>query len=534
MPKSGTTSVHVLFPQSEEAWSALAERLRETDGDVLLIISGRELELLAQPEVRKQFLASCKKIQQRLRIATKHPAIAAEARSAGIRVLDRTKHIRTLLAGNPKLNEALRVFSPQLWRQQLKSQLQAMGLLSVPKLRIFSLVGLSGILFFFVVFRLLPSAEIRVRPRQETISQTVNIFLVQTGSTADISAGVRRVPLVPVTVTIRKAVTFDHISKEFIGTSSQTQMTVVNKSKETYELRAGTRFTNQAGMIFRILDHAIVEPGQELAVRAKADDVDLYGQIIGERGNVPAGLKWEIPGLAVEERALVYGENRQAATGGKTAYRTILRPEDLELARKRLETELLADAKLSIQEEVEERNLADRSKFLVLLSASNYAHLTKTTYSGFVLPTQLQGQEVSSIPIEGSITHTIFAYDADYILHTLRDELATHVREGSRLLDAEIGREDLIAHVIAYDDNLSWIKLTVDLTARQEFVLDPLSPTGALFGKEVREKVTGLPEEEALRIIRNMTEVDRVEIRQWPPWNNTLPPIASHISIVPY
>ncbi|MGE9070563.1 hypothetical protein ACQKHG_24780, partial [Escherichia coli] len=81
------------------------------------------------------------------------------------------------------------------------------------------------------------------------------------------------------------------------------------------------------------------------------------------------------------------------------------------------------------------------------------------------------------------------------ILNALRAELRTHVREGSRLLDEEIGREDLIAHVIAYDDNLAWSKLTVDLTARQEYILDPLSPTGAMFGKEVREKVTGITQE---------------------------------------
>lgn len=531
MPSPGTAPVHVLFPQSEEAWSAFADRMKETSGEVLIVLSGRELELLAQPEVRKQFLAKCKAMHQRLRIATKHPAIAAEARASGIRVLDRTKHIRTLLAGHPKLNEALRVFSPQLWRQQLKSQLQRMGLLSVPKLRIFSLVTLSGILFFFVVFRLLPSAEIRVKPRQEPVSQTVNIFLVQTGSNVDVSAGVRRVPLIPVTINFRKAVTFDHISKEFIGTSSRMQMTVVNKSSETYQLRAGTRFTNQAGMVFRILDHAIVDAGDELEVRAQAEDVDLYGQIIGDRGNVPAGLKWDIPGLAPEERTLVYGENRAAATGGTTAYRTVLRPEDLEIARKRLEQELLADAKLQVEEKREEMNARNSGKFFVLL---NYNELTKTTYSGFVLPQQFLGQEVTSVPVEGSIAYTMYVYDADYILHTLRDELRSHVHEGSRLLDEEIGREDLIAHVIAYDDNLTWVKLTVDLTGRQEFILDPLTPTGAMFGKEVRQKVTGLSRDDAMRIISNMNEVDRVVIRQWPPWARTLPPIASHISIVPY
>jgi hypothetical protein len=524
--------IQVIFPQGEEAWSVLAERLRETDGDILLILSGREIELLANPDMRKQFITQCKKLHQRLRIATKHPAIAAEMRTAGIRVLDRTKHVRAILQGHPKLNEALRVFSPQLWRQQLKSQLQRMGLLSVPKLRIFSLMFLSAVLFYAVVFRLLPSAEIRVHPRQEPVSQTVNIFLVQSGAVAtDVSPRVRRMDLVPINVTIRKSVTFDHISKEFIGTSSQLQMTVVNKSPDRYDLRTGTRFSNQAGMVFRILDPALVEPNAEVTVRAKADDLDLYGQIIGERGNVPADLKWDIPGLAPEERKLVYGENRQAGVGGTTAYRTVLREEDLDVARKRLEQELLADAKQETEQRREDLNTARPGTYMVLL---NYPELTKATYSGFVLPTQFLGQEVTSVPVEGTVTYTMFAYDADAILHELRGELASHVQEGSRLLEQQIGREDLIAHVIAYDDNLSWIKLTVDLTARQEYILDPLSPTGAMFGKKVREKILGISVDDAIRIIRNMPEVDQVEIRQWPPWSRTMPHISSHVSIVPY
>lgn len=524
--------MQVIFPQGEEAWSALADRLRNADGELLLILSGREVELLANPDMRKQFIVQCKKLHQRLRIATKHPGIAAEMRAAGIRVLDRTKHVRAILQGHPKQSEALRVFSPQLWRQQLKSRLQHLGLLSVPKLRISSLVVLSVLLFYAVVFKLLPSAEIRVHPRQEAISQTVNIFLVQSGATAvEISPRVRRMDLLPINITLRKSVTFDHISKEFIGTSSSLQLTVVNKSDDRYDLRTGTRFTNQAGTVFRILEPALVDAHSEVTVRARAEDVDLYGQIIGDRGNVPIGLKWDIPGLALEERKLVYGENRKAGVGGTTAYRTVLRPEDLEMARKRLEQELLADAKLELEQQREQRNADDSSKFLVLL---NYPELTATTYSGFVLPTQFLGQEVTSVPVQGSIRYTMFVYDADEILTELRRELQSHVQEGSRLLEQQIGREDLLAHVIAYDDNLSWIKLTVDLTARQEYILDPLSPTGAMFGKKVREKVLGIGVKDALRIIRNMPEVDQVEIRQWPPWSGTMPHISSHISIVPY
>lgn len=531
MSESSSHSLHVLFAQEGEAWSALARRLQETSGELLLFLSGREGELIAHPDVKAAFLTECRRVHQRLRIATKHPTIAAAFRAKGIRVLDRTKHVRAILQGHPMLSESLRIFSPQLWRQQLKSRLQEMGLLSVPKLRIFSLVALSVLLFGFVVLRLLPSAEVRIRSRQEPISHTVNIFLVQSGATIDIGAGVRRMPLLPITVRFERTTTFDHVSKEFIGTSAQVQLTVVNRSTEPYSLRKGTRFSNQAGMVFRILDPAIVDPGKEQTVRAKADDLDLYDQIIGERGNVPAGLKWEIPGLSPEERTKVYGENRVAAKGGTTAYRSVLRKEDIEMARKRFEQELLATAKQMTEERRAEMNLeAKKGQYFVIL---NYPELTTTFYEDFVLPTQFLGEEVTSVPMAGAVRYTVFAYDADAILSMLHSELSSHVQEGRRLMENQIDRSHMTAHVIDYADDLSWVKLTVDLSAAEQYILDPLSPTGALFAKRVRERIVGVSEEEALRIIKNMPEVEAVEIRQWPPWQGRLPRIASHIAITP-
>ena len=524
-----STPITVLFFQEGEAWSRFIARMQQTEGDVLLILSGREEDLLRDADVRKQFLAACKSMQQRLRIATKHPALAAEARGRGIRVLDRTKHVRLLLQHHPKLNEALRVFSPHLWRQQLKSRLQRMGLLSVPKLRIFSLVGLSFLLFYVVIFRLLPSADVRVHPRQESVSQTVNTFLVLSGALVDISERVRTMPLVPITVHFHHSMTFDHISKEFIGTSARLPLTVVNKSSEVYSLRKGTRFSNQAGMVFRIQEPAIVQPGSEIAVVATAEDVDLYGQIIGDRGNVPAGLKWDIPGLSPEERLKVYGENRKPGTSGTTSYRTVLKKEDLDLARKRLEQELLATAKQMIEEEREARNAGAPFRLEIL----QYQELTKTAYIDTVLPTQFLGEPVTSVPVEGGIVYSVYAYDQDAILAMLKKELISHVREGKRLLVDRIGRDNLDVRVVDYADDFSWIKLTVELIGTEEYILDPLSPTGALFGKKVRERIAGIHTADALRIVKNMPEVETAMISLWPPWNRVLPRIPSHISIVP-
>jgi hypothetical protein len=160
-----------------------------------------------------------------------------------------------------------------------------------------------------------------------------------------------------------------------------------------------------------------------------------------------------------------------------------------------------------------------------------YGELTKLTYSGFVVPTQFVGQEVASVPIEGGIVYVATAYDSHSILGFLRAELLSHVREGKRLLEDELSDESLVVHVIDYADDLSWIKLTVDLTATEEYVLDPLTPEGALFAKRVRDKVAGLTIDEALRIVRNMPEVETASVSMWPPWGRALPQIPAHISV---
>jgi hypothetical protein len=522
-------SVTVLLPEDSESWSAFADRVAATSGETLVVLSGREEDLIQQPEIRAKFFKELKKHAQRLRVASKHPLICAEARASGLRVLDRTKFVKQLLKDHPMLTPTLRVFSPHLWRQQLTSRLQRMGLLSLPRLRIFSLVGLSVILFGFVVFRLLPSAEIRIVARQEPISQTMNVFLAESGAVATLPTRVRMLPLVELDVWAEKQLTFDDISKEFIGTAAKGEFTVTNLSKDTYTLRKDTRFSNQAGMVFRAQESFTVQPGKTSVVKVAADPLDLYGQIVGERGNIPAAVKWELPGLTPAERKLVYAENKKPITGGTTAYRTVLKKEDIDIAKKKLQEELLASAKAQADEQ--RQNLSDeRGGDLAILE---FPALTRIAFSGFVLPTQFIGQTVQSVPVEGKVRYGAYAYDRDAILELLSGELQSHVREGRRLLPSSLDKSRMDVRVIDYSDDLSWIKLTVELIGTEEHILDPLSPNGALFGKHLREKVAGKPYEEALRIVKNMPEVDRVDISLWPPWSRTVPSIPSHVSIVP-
>jgi hypothetical protein len=532
MPTSDVLTVLLL--EEGESLSSFASRVKKSTGEVLVVVADRDAELDERPQARKQIIDAVHAHARRIQLATKHPQLAAEARGKGLRVVDRTRELKRVLKGHPSFGAALQVFAPHQWRQQLTSQLQRMGLLSMPKLRVYGLVALSSALFLFVVFKLLPSAEIRISPRQEPISQTVNVYLVQSGASVNIPPRARVMPLLPLVVTTERTVVSDHVSKEFIGESASMQMTVVNTSDEPFSLRKGTRFTNQAGMVFRLQEAVIVPPKKEQAVPAVADPLDQYGQIIGARGNVPAGLTWQIPGLPEDVRRVVFGRNAKPATGGKTAYKTVVRKEDLDLARKRLEQELLAEARRLIDAESQRRGAADPDAAIVVLQPQKYPELTRATYSGFVLPQELIGrQDVPSISVRGELKYTVFAYDAQSILSFLRDELTQHVGAGKELVEESLGLKRLVAHVIDFASDLSWIKLTVDLTGTERYVLDPLSPRGAVFAKTVRESVAGLDVEEALRIVKNMPEVEDASISMWPPWTGRLPGIPSHISISP-
>ncbi len=496
---------------------------------MVVVLSSPDNTFLLHDDEREHFLEDCAKVRYRLKLASKEPSIIRPARKRGIQVYNRTRELRDALRNHPQQNEALRAFSPSLWRQHWRSRLQRVGLLSVPKIRIWVLMSTSVLLFAFVFFRLLPSAEVRIWARSEVISHTMNVLLAQSGAVLPRQYA-RVMPLTMLTVTVRKSITFDDISTEFTGTDATVPMTIVNNAAEEYSFRKGTRVTNQAGMVFRLQKEVSVPAKGETTVKAKADHLDMYDKVIGDRGNVPANLQWEIPGLSPEERKLVFAKNIKSGTGGTTSQRSVLQAQDLEIGKKRLMQELLVNAKQMVEEERQLRNATDPHIDLELLAKDD---VIAQTYSGFVLPTQFIGQPVMSVPIEGQLTYSVPAYDLAMFQENYSRELLARTGEGKRLVPETVHVDPDRVIIIEYDDNHQWIKVTADVVGTENFELDPLTPTGARFGKKVRDAIAGLSVSDAQRIIRNFPEVDRVDIRMWPPWNTVIPPIPSSISIVP-
>lgn len=524
------TTFTVLFPDEGESLASFERRISQSTGEVLVLFSELEPLIMSNKDLRKRTLSTCKNFSTRLRIATRNSGLTHAARAKGIRIVSNVQDLKKLLKDHPLLDDALREFQPHVWKQQLRSKLQAMGLLSLPKLRIWALIGISLFLFLFVVFRLLPSSEVRVWPQEETISQTANIFLAQSGAIALLPERVRVLDLMPIVVQVDKTITFDQITREFIGSNARTVMSVKNNSLEPYWLKANSRLRNGAGMTFRIEDSIKVEPGGETLVNAEADPVDLYGEILGIRGNVPAGLRWDFVGLTPDEQQKVFATNAQAGTGAISKYRTVLSQYDVDIAKKQIQQELLSEAKQLVDEQKQIMNAQNEDRVMDLLY---YDELTKVEYKNMELPTQFIGAPVKTVPVAGSIVYTMYAYDTQEVLDMLSAELRTHVNDNRRLLEHTLTLSRLVTHVIDYEEDFSWIKITVDLTGVEQHILDPLSPTGAMFAKKVRKAIKGLHKIEAERIVHNFPEVKKATVSVWPPWASMLPTIPSSIVITP-
>ncbi len=520
-------TLQVLFRREEESWSGFQKRIEQIDEGILVVLSPQDSHLLMQSEHGKEFLRACAKLSHRFRLATHRHILASAARNVGISVVDQVAVLREVLAGHPQLDESLLVFSPQHWRQKWRSRLQGMGLLSLPKVRILVLLSLSVFLFLFVVFRLLPSATVRISPRGNMLQETMNFILVSSGSLERPPSHVQTMPLIPLIVTVHGAYSSNQVGKQFIGTNAQVPMTIINKTPDVVSLKKGTRLRNQAGMVFRIQNGVVVPGSGSTSVLAQAETVDVYDEIIGDRGNVPAGVRWDFPALSEVDRVTLYAENRVPATGGTTAYRSVLQKTDIDNAQRRLEQELTAQAIGQIQKIVDTKNATGTGQLRLFTNDQ----LVKSTLTGFFLPTNLIGQPVTSVTVQGALTYKMFMYDAKPILDVLGMDLRSHIAENERLIEGSVDLKNLDVSVFDYADDLSWIKITAELSATQEFVFDPLTLAGARYDESIREKITGISRTDALRIIKNLPEVEKVSIGLWPPWNSKLPSIPSNISI---
>jgi hypothetical protein len=149
----------VFVAEEKAAIVTLVRAVRRSTGPFTLVLYPTSVADIEDHELASAFAeARALNRDRRLVLATKDVRAQKSAAAKGWETVTSVRALKSLLAGHASSGEALRAFSPETWRRDIRSRLQFVGLLVLPRMRIWLLLVLSGIAFLYVFFRLSPDA----------------------------------------------------------------------------------------------------------------------------------------------------------------------------------------------------------------------------------------------------------------------------------------------------------------------------------------------------------------------------------------
>lgn len=400
------------------------------------------------------------------------------------------------------------------------------------------ILALSLGLFFLITYVALPGATIYIEPKFDTIEHTINVTLAdKRKNQALLGRNEPQVIASEVINTVTKQTkTFQTTSKRFDGVNAEGTIKIINTSSNQWPLKEATRFKTEDGLIFRIKEGVFVpgktvdEEGRSVpgtaTVAVVADPFDAFTKPIGERGNIGPS-KFTIPGLSAFNQKVIWGESIEPMKGGVTRFQQVVQKEDIDAAKTQIEENLIQMAKEDLNAHLKEMNKINHTN-LVLLDDEDYV---QTKLRPMRIPEGLEGSSQEKFEIYAEIEAQGVAYDFDQLFATLKKNLKTRVHPDMQVRDDSIRPDSITFDPVDEDDALGQIKITVSIKGIQEFVIDSSLEAGLRFSTKVKEKILGLPIEEAEAYVSNLPEVEDVQIKVWPFWVSRVPRIEDNIKV---
>lgn len=384
-----------------------------------------------------------------------------------------------------------------------------------------------------VVYIALPGVTIYLTPSATVLEKSVNItFADYQKNKAELETRTPHlIASYQIETKVQKTITHFATGKKFSekGANASGKLTIINTTNTIWPLVATTRFQTDDGIIFRIPNSISIPastnagPGK-VEVYVIADPADIYGAIVGERGNIgPA--RFFLPGLKESSRAKLYAESHAPMAGGITDFITYISAEDLQAAKSRLNDELLKSAVEELRAAVIKKNdLTNEPDKYKLLEGEGAVKIGNVQIQ---VPQNLEGKTLNEFTISGSVSVSGVYYDHDMMLQILKNELLLKKSPQKELL--RINEESTSYKIFEWDEVHGKIKLTANIKGIEQFSIDPNKENGARLLKKIQDHIAGKDIEEAVGFIQNLPEINKVEIDSWPAWAPTIPNLPDNI-----
>lgn len=394
-----------------------------------------------------------------------------------------------------------------------------------------TLVIVSVTMLLVIFYVALPGATIYLTPESNVLEASANVTLAD----ADFNASEldthpsHTIASYEVETFASITIDYDATGELFSGKNATGTITLINEADHTWDLVAFTRLQSPDGVVFRTqqfvsVPAAVDELHGTLDVYVVADEFDAYGDVIGDRGNLEAGIHFILPGLRVSSQAILYGENYEPLSGGETIVTKYVTTEDLDAAYLRVESELNNIIESALQQEVVRLN-EEADSDLDLLVGDFAFDVGDVSID---LP-DFEGDEMESFQVAGTMEVSGLAYNHDELVNILRNELKLRKSPEKQL--QSIDESSLYYDVFEIDDSTKKIKITATIKGVEEYVLDPLEESGARLVKKIKDHIAGKSVSEAEEYIQNLSEINTVDIKSWPVWAPTIPSVQENIKI---
>ncbi len=387
-----------------------------------------------------------------------------------------------------------------------------------------SILFVSVLTLVTIIFFALPDATIKIQPKLVAKDVGINVTL----SENKIAGNDRNVLISQIETTYDKEVEYPATGETFTGQNARGTVQIFNRSNEDRSIVGNTRLQTESGIVFLTQRFVTIprangnRPGVA-SVEVMARDKDASNNFVGDRGNVPPS-RFFLPALTGESQRIIYAESSAPMTGGVTSIKRFITREDVDGANKNIVMELENLAPDRLKTALDNKKM-EAGPELEIFSATNKRFVTHELLS-VDIPSDLVGKEMTSFKVKGQMKTKAWYYNKADIVVLLEDYVKNHqLTFNQELLSMDPGSFKFTGESLVRPGE---IKVTAEMRALVSYSFS--NDTDNLIS-EIKKVSVGKEKNKAISEIQNHPDIDSVDIRLSPWWQQTLPAIKENIKI---
>lgn len=441
--------------------------------------------------------------------ATAKPRRAVSAASAAAAGPTAVKKVRKVLRPKPRVNVVPK--SPSLSSRGPDNVFSSPSQAPVTKVRrsrratawIVAIVGLALIVFSILVLFILPTADITVYGKSQTIARDVDVNFDTKVQQADATA--LTMPATPFDETPQATVSMQTTGQKEIGSKSEGQVAIYNLTGQAISLKAATTILSIGSKNYLFTeDQNNIKPASGASDDKNATIAHVVAAGGGESYNAPASTRMEISNQVFgAQPQRLFAKTSTQIIGGNSRFVSVVSDDDLKSAQSQLKDKLLQ----TVKDKLKQQNL------ILLDDASSL------TVNDFV-PDKTSGTESPTVTVSGSLRITGLAFNEEDLKNIIRQRISNSLATGRQLQGAD---QDKITYKVKnYDLNAGTMSLSLHYESQAKISLEANSLSTKILGK-TRQQVS--------EILLSNDAIDRVEITLHPSWQQNTPLFKGKIHI---